>query len=46
MLHFEVSEADSFSEQCLPMQVIDRPTGLICKDCKDCTACEWGRLLR
>lgn len=39
----EASVADSFPERYLPIQVIDRPTGLILKDC---TACKWGRLVR
>lgn len=32
----EVSVADSFPERYLPIQVIDRPTGLILKDCTLC----------
>lgn len=39
----EVSVADNFSEKYLPVRVIDRPMGLILKDC---TACKWGRLIR
>lgn len=39
----EVSVADSFPERYLPVQVIDRPTESILKDC---TACRSGGLLR